>query len=172
MLTPSEIYTIGHSNHSFERFVDLLRERGIRRLVDVRSRPYSKFSPHFRKAALSSKLIAARIGYEFLGQALGGLLDPELILDDGTPDYQRRSRSRDFQDGIEALVTIASGAPTAIMCAEEDPTSCHRRRLVTPALHQHGVRVLHIRKDGRALLDSELESEPQTQPESPQLPLL
>jgi len=31
------VYTIGHSNHPLESFLGLLRQQGIRALIDVRS---------------------------------------------------------------------------------------------------------------------------------------
>ncbi len=43
------VYTIGHSNHSIEHFIGLVRRHEIAGLLaDVRSRPYPKWSPHFQ----------------------------------------------------------------------------------------------------------------------------
>ena len=33
------LFTIGHSNHSIERFLALLRPHGVEAVADVRSRP-------------------------------------------------------------------------------------------------------------------------------------
>jgi hypothetical protein len=38
-----QIFTIGHSNHSWEAFLELLRENAITIVVDVRSSPYSRY---------------------------------------------------------------------------------------------------------------------------------
>jgi len=48
-LPPTEriVFTIGHSNHPLEVFVDLLKKHEIDVVVDVRSRPRSKYTPHF-----------------------------------------------------------------------------------------------------------------------------
>ena len=46
------IYTIGHSNHSLDYFMGLLKEVGITAIADVRSSPYSRFAPHFNKKEL------------------------------------------------------------------------------------------------------------------------
>ena len=67
------IYTIGHSNHSPEGFVELLKKYQIDVLVDVRSRPHSKQVPHFNKNTLKSLVIANGIKYLFLGKELGGI---------------------------------------------------------------------------------------------------
>ena len=47
-----ELYTIGHSMHSIERLIELLREQSIEVVSDVRSRPYSRFNPQFNREAL------------------------------------------------------------------------------------------------------------------------
>jgi hypothetical protein len=43
------IFTIGHSNHSLDMFIDLLKSHKIDVLVDVRSKPFSQFSPQFNE---------------------------------------------------------------------------------------------------------------------------
>ncbi len=144
------IYTLGHSNHTAEHFISLLRQHGVATLADVRSHPYSRWAPQFRKDVLSRSLGAAGIEYVFLGRELGGRPDgAELYTGDGKVDYARRAQAADFQAGIEQLVVIARGRPTAILCAEEDPSRCHRRLLVAPALLGKGIAVEHIRGDGR-----------------------
>lgn len=144
------VHTIGHSNHSIERFIALLRGHGINTLVDVRSRPYSKWAPQFQKSFLSRSLTAEGIAYVFLGDELGGRPEGREFYDaEGHVDYERRAQALDFQTGIDHLVEIARTASTAMMCAEEDPTGCHRRLLVTPALERKGIVVLHVRGDGR-----------------------
>ena len=116
------IYTIGHSNHSIEHFLGLLKQHGISTLVDVRSRPYSKWAPHFQKNPLSQSLWDGGVDYLSLGAELG----------DGHVDYARRAQAAEFQVGIGRLEKLRRSGPTAFMCAEEDPTRCHRRLLVTP----------------------------------------
>lgn len=154
---PTTVYTIGHSSHSIERFIALLRRHAIRLLVDVRSHPYSKWAPQFRKGSLSNSLEAEGIAYIFLGEELGGQPEGASFYDvRGQVDYQRRAQAPDFQAGIERLAGAASRQCAAILCAEESPERCHRRWLVTPALQQMGLEVRHIRADGRAEADGEL----------------
>jgi uncharacterized protein (DUF488 family) len=47
------LFTIGHSNHPIEHFLELLRRHGIEAIADVRSRPYSRFVPHFSNPHLT-----------------------------------------------------------------------------------------------------------------------
>ena len=43
-----------------------------------------------------------------------------------------------------------------VMCAEEDPSSCHRNLLVGESLRREGVKILHIRGTGQIQTDEEL----------------
>lgn len=144
------IFTIGHSRHPIDYFTDLLNGHGIRTLVDVRSRPYSKWAPQFQKSPLGGSLDTAGILYVFLGSGLGGRpRGQEFYQPDGGISYARRAAAPDFLAGIARLEALADAQPTVMMCAEEDPRRCHRGLLVAPILAERGTRVVHIRGDGR-----------------------
>jgi len=143
------IYSIGHSRHVAEHFLSLLRAHAIEQLVDVRSQPISKWAPHFDKASLAQLLGTRGVDYVFLGRQLGGRPDDRAFYrQDGTVDYARRASAPDFADGISQLVALAQCRRTVILCAEEDPTHCHRRLLITPVLARSGAAVVHVRGDG------------------------
>ena len=40
-----DLFTIGHSNHPIERFLDLVRGAGVTAIADVRSTPASRRYP-------------------------------------------------------------------------------------------------------------------------------
>ncbi|WP_243359817.1 DUF488 family protein [Fundidesulfovibrio terrae] len=146
----SLVYTIGHSNHPAERFLDLLREHAITAVADVRSKPYTKYAKHFCREPIERLLRASGIAYVFLGDLIGGKPDdPDLLGPDGKPDYARIAASEAFARGIDRLVAGAATHTIALMCGEEDPSRCHRRHLIAPRLTARGVTVLHIRGDGR-----------------------
>ena len=65
------VFTIGHSIHSIDRFVALLKQHGITALGDIRSRPYSRMNPQFNRENLKKSLQENGIAYIFLGQELG-----------------------------------------------------------------------------------------------------
>ncbi len=155
------IFTIGHSRHAAEHFLSLLRTHSIEQLVDVRSQPASKWAPHFDKIPLAQLLYDQRVGYVYLGQQLGGRPDRAFYRQDGTVDYDRRALAPDFAKGILQLVALAQCRRTVILCAEEDPSHCHRRLLVAPVLARSGAAVVHVRGDGR------LEPESDPAPASP-----
>jgi uncharacterized protein (DUF488 family) len=149
-MTLPVLHTIGHSNHSIEQFTDLLQRYEIERLVDVRSAPYSRFSPQFNKHALDSHLNSINIEYVYLGSAIGGRpTAPECFDEAGLLDYQRISQQPWFCQGIDRLLYLAGEKPTVIMCSEEDPEFCHRNLLIGATLIRSGrAEIRHIRGNG------------------------
>jgi uncharacterized protein (DUF488 family) len=152
---PLTLYTIGHSNHTMEVFVDLLRRHKITTLVDVRSQPYSRWAPHFNKQTLAPSLRKIGLAYVYLGGSLGGR-PSDLGLYDGEgderrPSYERVAATPNFQTGLDHLISLAGSGGTAIMCAEGDHNRCHRNHLITPHLLERGARVMHIRPDGETV---------------------
>lgn len=151
---PKVIYTIGHSNHTVDRFLELLRENRIETLVDVRSRPASRHVPQFNKARLEKAVSEAGITYLWLGKEIGGLPDHAEFYDaDGFILYNRLASTPRFKEGISQLLTLSKKTRCAIMCVEEDPSGCHRRLLIGRVLTQQGVTLAHIRKDGSVLYE-------------------
>ena len=156
----NQIYTIGHSNHSWERFIDLLVEGRIEVLVDVRSSPYSRYAPHFNANMLQEPLRGAGIKFLYLGNMLGGRPEGEDFYDDeGHVYYDRIEKSPHFQEGINRLLKGIQGQRVALLCGEEDPTYCHRRQLIGRVLRKQGIRVIHLRGDGRLQSEEELTTE-------------
>lgn len=152
-----EIYTIGHSNHPLERFLELLEKFSIQVLVDIRSSPFSRFSRHFSQEPLKVAIHNAGAKYLFLGRELGGKpKEPEYYDDDGHTDYARIAQSERFCEGIDRLIEGCRKYRVAIMCSEESPVECHRRRLVGPVLVKRGVELKHIRGNGEIQLEKEL----------------
>lgn len=89
--------------------------------------------------------------YVFLGDALGGgkPSDPSFYDPKGKPDYRKIRSSPVFQKGLQEVQELAEDRYVALMCAEEDPSKCHRRLLIGPALEAVGVKLLHIRGTAR-----------------------
>ena len=148
-----QIYSIGHSDHTIEAFLDLLRQQMVTVVVDVRSQPYSRWAPQFNRENLACDLEAADIRYVFMGDSLGGRpADPALYeTDRERPCYERVAQSAAYQAGIEQLLRLAEAEHVAVMCSEGDYRRCHRALLITPTLLVGGARVFHIRPDGTAV---------------------
>ncbi|MDP6473882.1 MAG: DUF488 domain-containing protein [Alphaproteobacteria bacterium] len=135
--------TIGHSNHSLEKFLHLLKAHNISTLVDVRSWPSSRRMPHFNCARLQESLAAAGIGYLWFGKELGGKGDGDTL----APSFRSR---------IRELAALAESEQAAIMCAEEDALRCHRKHLLGKPLTEQGLELVHIRGDGSLIADDAL----------------
>ena len=143
------VFTIGHSNHSLDGLLALLRMHGIEEVVDVRSTPYSRYNPHFSRKALSRALEEAGVAYVFQGEQLGGRPSERSLYDaDGRVRYDLVARTASFSDGIARVLSLACDRRVALMCAEKEPLDCHRTLLVARALAERGVAVEHILADG------------------------
>lgn len=143
------IHTIGHSNHPIDRFLDLLRQHAIGALADVRSTPYSRFNPQFRRETLRSALAEAGIHYVFLGEELGARSkDPACYDAEGRVSYSKLAAASTFRRGLERLRSGMNTCRIAIMCAEREPLQCHRTLLVAHELDREGIPVTHILGDG------------------------
>jgi uncharacterized protein (DUF488 family) len=151
------LYTIGHSNHTLEAFLRLVEQHEIELLIDVRSRPYSRYYPHFNLKRIEKALDEIGVRYLFLGKELGGLPDNDEYYDeDDHVLYYRIAESAPFLEGVARVETSMEGARSAILCAEENPVTCHRRLLVGRVLVGKGIGLRHIRGDGRIQTEEEV----------------
>lgn len=150
------MFTIGHSNHSFEEFLSLLVRHGVDTLADVRSAPYSRFAPHFDRGALSGALGREGVKYQYYGGELGGRPKNPACYEAGRVQYDLVKQTKLFKKGLERLRDeldeLVDGS-VALMCAEKEPLCCHRTLLVAQALDQppdgrDHVHVEHILANG------------------------
>jgi len=147
-MTSLTVYTIGHSTHETDAFVDLLRRHEIHALADVRSSPYSRFNPQYNRETLQRNLEANGIAYVFLGKELGARSEDPACYENGRVQFGRLARTALFEKGIERVLEGAKRYRLALMCAEKDPLECHRTILVARSLVERGVDVRHILEDG------------------------
>lgn len=152
------IFSIGHSTHTYERFLELLRNAGVTAVADVRTAPYSRRFPHFNSAALKQELKADRIAYSFLGKELGGRPSESEFYCEGVADYEKMATYDDFHKGLDRLLEGAKKYTIAIMCSEHDPLDCHRCLLVGRALKLRHVCVKHILSNGQLYTQTEIET--------------
>ena len=59
---PVAVFSIGYEGRSLGAFIDILKQNGVRRLIDVRDAPFSR-KPGFSKKPLEEALKAANIEY-------------------------------------------------------------------------------------------------------------
>jgi uncharacterized protein (DUF488 family) len=153
-LDKCQIFTIGHSNHSHEKFVGLLQQAQVGLLIDVRRHPGSRHVPWTSSETLGKLLLESSIDYAHLPD-LGGRRRPsksKLSPNDGWRNAQFRGyadhmSSPEFAHSLAQLEAKARYGTAAMMCAEAQWWRCHRR-LVSDALVVRGWRVVHLGSRG------------------------
>jgi len=144
------LYTIGHGNRKAEDFLALLKEYGIKYLVDVRSVPFSRFHSQFNRNALESFLAQHGIRYVFMGNELGGRPKDVSCYRKGMVDYEILKTKEFFKTGINRLTTAYhKDLNLAIMCSERNPRECHRSKLIAQVLTAGNIIVQHIDEQGK-----------------------
>ncbi len=140
-----QIFTIGHSNRNFQEFWKILKHYDIGSLVDVRRFPRSGRNPHFNKEVLEGKLRESNVRYYWI-ESLGGFRGG---------DYEEYTKTKDFEEGLTALIEIAEKRRAAVMCAEILWFRCHRS-CIASALVKRRWQVIHIYDEMKADVHSVL----------------
>lgn len=144
LVKSNRILTVGHSTHSLERFVELLKRSAVTAIADVRSSPWSRYNPQFNRSALKSSLRSVGIDYRFYGKQLGGRPADPSLFHGSTADYVAMAKTQEFADGLAMVLVGSAKHQIALMCSEHDPLDCHRCLLVGRALEERGAPVSHI----------------------------
>ncbi len=149
---PIPIYTIGYGSRSIEELVEMLHQREITYLIDVRSAPYSRYKPEFSKESLEIELTKHGIRYVFMGDTLGGRPDDEACYVNGNVDYEKVKAAEFYQRGIQRLHTaFMQQQRVVLMCSEGKPEECHRCKLIGATLTTRDIPVIHIAENGEEL---------------------
>ena len=141
------VFSIGHGNKSIDEFVSELHSYDIKFLIDIRSKPYSKFTQHFSQQPLKTLIEKEHIKYVYMGKELGGLPthDSTCFTRDGKVDYDKLKEKDFFKEGLQRLLKANSqGIKICIMCSESDPKMCHRSKLIGEELKKNGITLQHI----------------------------
>jgi len=143
------VFTIGYSQLSATKFIELLDLHGVNAVCDVRSNPSSRSNPAFSQSRLRAWLKTHDITYVPLCRELGARPSDRSVYVDGCVSYGLLASTGYFERGLERVVTGAERFNIALMCAERDPITCHRTILVARALAKRGIEIEHIWDDGR-----------------------
>jgi uncharacterized protein (DUF488 family) len=148
------IYTLGHSTHPIERFLELLGEHRIELVADVRSFPSSRRWPQFNQDALSESLARAKIEYVWM-KSLGGrrhskgVDSPHIAWElPAFRSYADYADTAEFEDGLTQLCEMATRSRVGYMCSEGLWWRCHRR-IISDYLTIRAWQVEHILPDGK-----------------------
>jgi uncharacterized protein (DUF488 family) len=129
----ADFFTLGYSGRPLKVILQILEERGIRTLVDIRTNPVSMYRPELSKNNLRMTLEEQSIVYDHRPQF-------------GVPrDIRAKAIASGNRDVIwewydkhvaDAYVGInlhrffnTIEHPVVLMCSELDPLECHRHRL-------------------------------------------
>lgn len=147
----SPLFSIGHGNRKPEDLIKLLKDYGIQFLLDLRSVPYSKFSPEFNREMWKKQLEENGIRYVFVGENLGGRpADRTCYDDDNKVNYEKIRTKEFFKEGIKRLQSAyEKNIPVVMMCSESNPCDCHRSKLIGRVLLELNVPILHIDEKGK-----------------------
>ncbi len=155
------IYTVGHSTHQLEYFLELLKEYDVTCLIDVRSVAASSYNPQYNQDPLKNFLKRNGITYLHFAEEFGARhTDPDLLDDEGKVDFEKVRKSWAFRNGVERIWQgLDKGFVISLMCSESEPLDCHRFSMVSIALAKDGFDVKHIMKDKTLKANVELESQ-------------
>lgn len=144
-----DIFTIGHSNYSIDRLIDMLRHFNIDCVVDIRGIPYSKYNVQFDKETIRYSLTKAGFIYIYMAKELAAKrLSRVSYNEEGYADFEKVIHEEDFINGINRLKNgCEKGYKIAILGAMQDPIRCHRSILVGRELIKNDFNVKHILDD-------------------------
>lgn len=143
------IFSIGHGNKKIEDFIHELKSFKIEFLLDIRSKPFSKWNPQFNQNELKFKIEENGIKYVFVGDVLGGLPEDRSCYDyNGKVVYDLIKEKPFFKEGLERLIKAdEKKIKIAIMCSESKPEECHRSKLIGQELLKQKISLKHIVSD-------------------------
>ena len=128
-----EIFTIGYEGATQADVVAKLQDAGVKLLADIRAVPLSR-RPGFSKNVLAAGLRGAGIDYVGL-KSLGTPPEGREAARKGNHDrlaavYAGQLELPEAIVQAEMLKEMAAERPTALLCFERDPATCHRSLLV------------------------------------------
>lgn len=153
------LYSIGHGHKTEQAFINELRSFNVKFLIDVRSNPYSKWSPEFNRGEIESWLRAAGIVYAYWGDSIGGKPQSDDCYDEGGYfDYKAMAEKPLFKASLKRLIAAAKkDYSIALMCTETDPSQCHRSKLIGRELYfGFGINMKHITGSGKSVTQEDI----------------
>jgi uncharacterized protein (DUF488 family) len=144
-----EIYTIGYTQKPAERFFELLKSAGIKRVIDIRLKNTAQLAGFSKKDDLKY-FLQAILGAEYVHEPR--LAPTEELLDAyqhkqiDAEEYARQFRALLAERKPEQwLDKSLFEVPTVLLCAEPKPDKCHRKLVAEYLREQWGdVIIMHL----------------------------
>ncbi len=145
----TDIFTIGYSCFKIDEFIKILKKYKINSLIDVRSNPNSKFYKDYNQSNLEKVLKMHGIIYRNYKNEFGARQENLKYYRNGYLDFKEYTRSDAFIEGVHKIEAgIKLNYSFAFMCAEKDPSTCHRNIMVAREFYELGYNVKNILSDG------------------------
>ena len=145
------IFTIEHSTHDIDEFLEILQKHNISVIVDVHSIPYSEYCPQFNKEKLKQTLQKVGLHYRYSEDILGDYQEfPDSF------SFDLNLLSTEYMKEIESLTNDSKNQNVAIMCREKEPHVCHRTLRIARVLELKQVSIQHILANGK--LENQIEA--------------
>ena len=156
-----EIYTLGHSNYPFDKFIEILKKYNINCVVDIRAIPYSKYNTQYNKEFFQSNLKKLGYTYIYMADEFGAKRKTRSSYNDqGYADFDKVVLEDDFRKGIERLkIGCAKNYKIVLLGAMQEPIRCPRAILLGKELIKEGFDVKHIMHEGNLKTQEELEEQ-------------
>lgn len=147
LTAPCCIYTLGYERKSVDGFLNLILQKGLKQIIDVRANPVSR-KYGFAKNTLSMLAAKVSVGYSHvpvLGipssdrKNLGSPQSYAQLFD----DYEARVLPQRLETQREVLRAM-SVQPSVLVCMEENPAFCHRGRLAKNLASGSDLSIRHL----------------------------
>ena len=154
-----EIYTLGHSNYPFDKFIEILKKYNINCVVDIRAIPYSKYNTQYNKEFFQINLKKLGYTYIYMADEFGAKRKTrESYNEEGYANFEKVILEDDFKKGIKRLkIGCNKGYKIVLLGAMQEPIRCPRAILIGKELVKEGFNVKHIMHEGNLKTQNELE---------------
>lgn len=154
-----KLYTIGCSTRAVTDFIDVLKDYKIQVVADVRSVPYSHFTPQFNSEILKDILYKNQISYGDFSKEFGARRSENFVYKNDKVDFEKVISLEIFKKGIALIKNdLSKGYSIALMCTEYNPLNCHRFSLVSRGIRKYlQIPIIHILDKNNSKTTEELE---------------
>ena len=149
---PGNLFTIGYSGFDIKNFVDTLNDFNINAIIDVRSIPYSSRFANYNidnmRSIVSDKKNWKQKNVYYLNfkDSFGARqTNLEYYNNEKYLDFEKFRRSTSFLTGCERVCNgLNLGYNIVLMCAEIEPSQCHRSVMISRWFDLSGYKITHI----------------------------
>jgi uncharacterized protein (DUF488 family) len=141
------VYTTGYQGKSVDSFFNMVLQRGIHRIIDVRANPVSrKYGFSLRRLDEISK----NLELDYYHVPSVGIPSSYRAGLDGYETYQRlfsiyeKKMLTAVQGDIKEVGELMRQRPSVLVCFEEDIRYCHRSPLAEAVSRSCGLQVIHL----------------------------